>query len=206
MKGTRSRWLLALTAGALFVLLPAVPAHAGAGCHNSQIRDVAGTRVDLKDSCFVQTILRVKPGQAVTWTNRDSTEHAVAGVGGTWGDYSTFLLGKSVTYRFSRPGIYPYFCYVHPGMIGAVVVGDGGKATTTESSGAGVAPVTSPLTDTAAAAVVPKAPAKTVPASSSSGPWRTVALVTLGLLVAAAAGIGAQRLGLRRSHAGAGVS
>lgn len=205
MNVRRLRLFLAITAGLSFVLLPAVPAQAGAGCHNPEIRDVAGTRVDLEDSCFVQTILRVKPGQAVTWTNRDPTEHAVAGVGGAWGSYSTFLLGKSVTYRFSRTGIYPYFCYVHPGMIGAVVVGDGGKATATQSSDAGVFPVASPLSATSAAPAAPEAPATPVSASSP-GPWRTVALMALGLLVAVAAGIGARRLGLRRSNAGAGAS
>jgi len=200
MNARRLGLFLALAAGLSFVLLPAVPAHAVAGCHNSEIRDVAGTRVDLKDSCFVQTILRVQPGQAVTWSNRDSTEHGVTGVGGTWGDYTTFLRGKSVTYRFGRAGVYPYFCYVHPGMVGAVVVGDGGKATATESFGAGVIPVTSPLSDAKAAPAAAE-PASSPVSASSPGPWRVVALVTLGLLAAVGAGLAAQRLGFRRSHA-----
>lgn len=189
---------LAVAAGLSFVLLPAAPAHAGMGCHNPEIKDVAGTRVDLSDNCFVQTILRVKQGQSVTWTNRDATEHAVTGVAGTWGEYSTFLQGKSVSYRFTRPGIYPYFCYVHPGMVGAVVVGDGGKATTTESSDAGVVPVVShqPPANSAPAVAQPA----TDPVSASlSSPWRLIALVTLGLLVAAGAGLAAQRLGFGRS-------
>jgi plastocyanin len=200
MSTRRLGLFLALAAGLSFVLLPAVPAHAGAGCHNAEIKDVAGTRVDLRDNCFVQTILRVKPGQSVTWTNRDGTEHAVTGVAGKWGDYDTFLPGKSVTYRFSRPGIYPYFCYVHPGMVGAVVVGDGGKATTTESSDAGVVPVVSqPPHAKSAPAIVE--PASDPVSASSPSPWRLIALVTLGLLVAAGAGLAAQRLGLRRSQA-----
>jgi plastocyanin len=206
MTARRLSVLLALAAGLSLVILPAVPAHAGAGCHNPDIRDVAGTRVDLRDNCFVQTVLRVKPGQAVTWTNHDATEHAVTGVGGTWGDYATFLRGRSVTYRFSREGVYPYFCYVHPGMVGAVVVGNGGKASSTQSSDAGGVPIVSPPPAASVApATVPEAETKPVSASSTA-PWRTVALVTLGLLIAAAAGIGAQRLGLRRSQARAGVS
>jgi plastocyanin len=200
--------VLALAAGLTFVLLPTVPAHAGAGCHNAKIRDVAGTHVDLKDSCFVQTILRVQPGQAVTWTNRDGTEHAVTGVGGTWGDYTTFLNGRSVTYRFSRAGIFPYFCYVHPGMVGAIVVGNGGKATSTQSADGSVVPVLSPIPPRSDTGSVPAAdaPVNPVASSSSADPWRTVALVTLGLLAAVAAGVGARRLGVRRSHARAGVS
>ena len=32
---------------------------------------------------------------------------------------------KSVTYRFSEPGVYPYLCTYHVGMVGVVVVGNG---------------------------------------------------------------------------------
>jgi plastocyanin len=207
MNVRRLRVFLPLTVGFLFAIAPAAPAHAGGGgCHNPELADVAGTRVDLRDNCFVQTVLRVKPGQAVTWTNHDSTEHSVTGAGGTWGDYSTFLRGGSVTYRFGRPGVYPYFCYVHAGMVGAVVVGNGGKASSTQSSDAGVAAVYSPMpASSAASAVAPETETKRVSASSPD-PWRTIALVTLGLLVAAAAGIAAQRIGLWRSHAETGVS
>lgn len=204
MSVRRLRLFVFLTAGLSFVLLPAVPAHAGAGCHNPEIRDVAGTRVELRDNCFVQTILRVAPGQSVTWTNRDAVEHAVTGVGGTWGNYDTFLRGESVSYEFSRPGIYPYFCYVHPGMIGAVVVGDGGKATA-ESSSAGVVPGVSWL-PSARDTPAPAEPATNPVSASSPGPWRVVALVALGLLAATGAAVAAQRLGLRRwearAHAG----
>lgn len=207
MNVRRRRLFLGFTVGLVLAVVPAVPAHAGGGgCHNPELADVAGTNVDLRDNCFVQTILRVKPGQTVTWTNHDSTEHAVSGVGGTWGNYDTFLRGKSVSYKFSRPGIYPYFCYVHPGMVGALVVGNGGKASSTQSSDAGVAPIFSPQPGASVApATVAELETNAVSASSAD-PWRTVALVALGLMVAAAAGIGAQRLGLRRSQARAGVS
>jgi plastocyanin len=205
MNARRLGLFLALAAGLSFLLLPAVPAHAGGGCHNAVIKDVAGTRVDLRDNCFVQTILRVKPGQAVTWMNVDGTEHAVTGVGGTWGDYDTFRPGKSVTYRFRNAGVYPYFCYVHPGMVGAVVVGDGGNATTTESSGAGVIPVVSQPSPARSAPAVVEPPSDPVSASSPS-PWRLIALVTLGLLVAAGSGLAAQRLGLRRPQSRAHAS
>jgi plastocyanin len=204
MNARRVGLFLVLAAGLSFVL-PAVPAHAGAGCHNPDLKDVAGTRVDLRDNCFVQTILRVTPGKSVTWTNRDGTEHAVTGMAGTWGDYDTFLPGKSVSYRFTRPGIYPYFCYVHPGMVGAVVVGDGGKATKTEPSDAGLVPVVSqpPPAKSAPAVVEPAS----VPVSASSpSPWRLIALVTVGLLVAAGAVLAPQRLGLRRSQSRAHAS
>jgi hypothetical protein len=33
--------------------------------------------------------------------------------------------GESIQQTFSNSGVYPYFCFVHPGMIGVIVVGDG---------------------------------------------------------------------------------
>ncbi len=203
MKGTRLRLFLVLSAGLLFVMLPAVPARAGGGCHDAETMDVAGTHVDLKQLCFVQTVLRVKTSQPVTWTNRDDTDHTVTGIGGSWGSYDPIAQGRSVTYRFGTPGIFPYFCLLHPGMVGAVVVGNGGKPSTTESSTTGVVPVFSSPSPAGANALAERAPANPV---SSPGPWRTVALVTLGLLAAVAAGLGAQRLGIRRSHARARAS
>jgi plastocyanin len=199
MKERRLRVFLALTVGLVFVLLPTVPAHAGGGCHDAQTLDVAGTHVDLKGLCFVQTVLRVKLSQPITWTNSDSTQHTITGVGGSWGSYDSILPGESVTYRFTKAGIYPYFCLLHPGMVGAVVVGGGGKPSGTESATT-VFPVISSPSPAGSTSAVSRAPATSVSASSP-GPWRTVALVTLGLLVAAAAAFAAQRLGLRRSHA-----
>ena len=203
MKGRRLRLLVVLSIGLLFVLLPAVPARAGGGCHDPQTLDVAGTHVDLEQLCFVQTVLRVKSGQPVTWTNQDSTGHTVTGVGGSWGSYDTILSGKSVTYSFSKAGIFPYFCLIHPGMVGAVVVGGGGKPSGTESSTTGVFPVTSSPSPAGPGALAETAQANPV---SSPGPWRAVALVTSALLAAVGAGLAAQRLGLRRSHARARAS
>jgi hypothetical protein len=34
---------------------------------------------------------------------------------------------KSAAWRFERPGVYPYYCVIHPGMVGAVVVGGGSE-------------------------------------------------------------------------------
>jgi hypothetical protein len=60
-------------------------------------------------------------GDAVTFTNVDPFPHSVLGANATWGDYAGFRK-ESVTYRFSEPGVYPYVCTYHVGM---VVVGNG---------------------------------------------------------------------------------
>jgi hypothetical protein len=78
------------------------------------------------EACFTSTVLYVDRGTDVTWTNRDPMDHNVIGVGGTWGDLNlTLSRGDSVSYRFDEDGVFPYACWIHPGMIGAIVVGDG---------------------------------------------------------------------------------
>jgi hypothetical protein len=43
----------------------------------------------------------------------------------SWGNADDIAEGESVAYAFDNPGVYPYFCILHPGMVGAIVVGDG---------------------------------------------------------------------------------
>jgi plastocyanin len=102
-------------------------ANAGGGCmHGTGATTGRGDAVQMVDACFTSTVLYVDRGTEVTWTNRDATDHNVVGVGGSWGDPDTTIApGDSVSYRFDGDGVYPYACWIHPGMIGAIVVGDG---------------------------------------------------------------------------------
>ena len=101
-------------------------AHAsgGGGCGRA-VTDDDGTRVNIHNYCFGPTILRVRAGDTVTWVNRDTFPHTILGANGAWGGYETLRRGKEVTFRFVSSGVYPYVCTYHPGMIGAVVVGNG---------------------------------------------------------------------------------
>jgi plastocyanin len=109
--------------GAL-VLLPGVASASGGGGCGQPVTDERATGVDIEDFCFSPTIVRVGVGDAVTFTNVDPVPHSVLGANATWGDYAGFKK-KSMTYRFSEPGVYPYVCTYHVGMVGVVVVGDG---------------------------------------------------------------------------------
>ncbi len=142
-------------------------AWAGGGCfHELPPTDGTGDSVEMTANCFEATVLHVDSGTKVTWVNRDPYAHTVTGVGGTWGDLSEISHGGSVSYRFDANGVYLYSCLIHPGMVGAVVVGDG-------SGDAGLDP----------AAVVPQsadppAPeATTAPATSKSSAWIWSALL-----------------------------
>jgi hypothetical protein len=71
------------------------------------------------------TVLHAEAGQTVIWTNEDPAPHSVAGATVEWGNYTEHGQGESLSYRFDKPGTYPYYCFVHNGMTGAIVVGDG---------------------------------------------------------------------------------
>ena len=116
----------------------------GGGCHEP-VTDGRGTNVDLKGNCMITTILRVDPGDTVTFTNRDEIDHTVTGAGARSGDGTTFgsfepiPQGKSLSHTFPTNGVYVYYCIFHPGMVGAIVVGDGSGPG--DASGNGAAPL-----------------------------------------------------------------
>lgn len=114
------------------------PASAGGGCHNDVFSDETNTQVELSKNCFEPTVVRVAPGDTVTWTNSDPDPHTVTGAARTWGSDDKVNAGASVSYQFDETGVFPYFCYLHPSMVGAVVVGDGSAASAGPPADGGV--------------------------------------------------------------------
>jgi hypothetical protein len=76
-------------------------------------------------TCFTPTVLYAEAGTPITWTNETAETHDVAGATVEWGNYDDITPGQTVSYRFDKPGTYVYYCFLHPGMVGAVVIGDG---------------------------------------------------------------------------------
>lgn len=106
-------------------LVPGVAAASGGGGCGGPVTDGSGTTVEIEDFCFGPTILRVAPGESVTFVNLDRSPHTVLGANATWGGYDALKKGHEATYTFAEAGVFPYVCTWHPGMIGAIVVGDG---------------------------------------------------------------------------------
>jgi plastocyanin len=163
-------------------------ASGGGGCGRA-VTDRHGTTVSIRNYCFGPTILRVRPGQTVTWINRDPFPHSVLGVNGIWGAFDDLRRGNTVSYRFGRAGVYPYVCTFHVGMEGAVVVGSAsgpGLAGATVTSAGPVTRVFQPAAVADAASPVGALP--TVDAPSRSG-WAAGAAagVLIAVLVAVAA-------------------
>jgi plastocyanin len=122
--GTARRTLLVLAATAICSLaLPALPAFAGGGgCHGTATTG-EGDTVEISDGCFDPTTLQVDPGDRVTFVNLDPYVHNVSAVG--WGHLGDLNEGDSFQATFDEAGVYPFACQYHPGMTGAIVVGDG---------------------------------------------------------------------------------
>jgi plastocyanin len=113
------------------------PASAGGGaCHKGQpVTDERSSIVTITNNCFVATITRVDEGATITFVNEDDAPHTVTGANFSWGQTYVskgnepedpyLAKGDRFEQTFDDSGVYPYFCFLHPGMVGAVVVGDG---------------------------------------------------------------------------------
>lgn len=82
--------------------------------------------------------LEINVGDTVTWTNRDTTTHTVtSGTGpndpnsGQEFDSSPnfnpiIVPNAKFTHTFETAGEFPYYCTLHPSMVGTVIVSEGG--------------------------------------------------------------------------------
>ena len=172
---TRRALLLSLSIACCWGVL-SVPAAAGGGCHEAPRPFDARTQVvAMEDYCFSPAVVRIEPKQSITWVNRDMDAHTVTGVGGTWGRYDELGHGRRVTSSFSSAGVYPYFCALHPGMVGAGVVGDG-------VARGGVGEVNSGAVSSATEDTATDEVAASTPGSSSetgAAPWLWAAPIVL---------------------------
>jgi plastocyanin len=113
--------LLVVPVFSLGLLLPS-PALAGGGCH-AGLTEGEGDTVAMSKACFRPGILRVDPGAQIRFVNKDPLAHNVTANG--WGFFEDMEEGDAFRATFGESGIYPFACTYHPGMTGAIVVGDG---------------------------------------------------------------------------------
>jgi plastocyanin len=153
------------------------PAKAGGGC--TDVSAGHSTTVDLKSFCVIPTLIRVTPGSEVTFVNRDPMTHVIVGAGFAWGSEDELAPGESFSATFDRDGVYPFQCYLHPGMSGAVLVGDANGRGAATSTG-----VTLPAVSNGATIVSPTPAARSAGASADS-PWPGAIAAALGLAIVA---------------------
>jgi plastocyanin len=190
----RRGMLLCVMVGAVIVVL-VVPgaALAGGGCHGGVTQnDATGEKVAtvrLIDSCFSASVTTVDPGTPITFVHADiGVTHNVGG--NQWGHFDDMIEGDAFTVTFDGAGVYPFACQYHPGMTGAIVVGDGDGA----GNGAGIKvepfEASAPQTVTRVVAQEEGLPAGLV-----------VAAGVVGLALGAAVAFGLKRSGGKRTTA-----
>jgi plastocyanin len=80
---------------------------------------------NLTTNAFSPNPIQVSVGTSVTWTNNDAEPHTVnAGENATpSGQFDSYIPPtRTFEYTFTEAGEYPYFCILHPNMIGKVIV------------------------------------------------------------------------------------
>lgn len=79
--------------------------------------------VAITSTAFSPSVVTVKKGTAVTWTNKDTANHAIAGDDAASGLHSPQLKpNESYTHTFATAGTYHYTCAINPALSGTVTV------------------------------------------------------------------------------------
>lgn len=78
--------------------------------------------VGIDNFAFEPRALTVKAGTTVTWLNRDDVPHLIISSTGKFANSKVLDTDQKHAVTFDVPGEYPYFCSVHPKMVGRIVV------------------------------------------------------------------------------------
>ena len=78
--------------------------------------------IQVLDTRFSPYTLTVPAGTTVSWTWNTMLDHTVVVGAANSTIRSEGQTTGSFSYRFDNPGTYTYFCSVHPGVTGTVVV------------------------------------------------------------------------------------
>ncbi|MFW5714162.1 MAG: cupredoxin domain-containing protein [Brevefilum sp.] len=84
-----------------------------------------GVEVVMQGNTFQPQEITISTGTTITWTNEDAVDHTVTS--GTRGSPTEMFdasvgAGETFSFTFDEPGTYEYFCSIHPGMDGTVIV------------------------------------------------------------------------------------
>ncbi|MBZ5591788.1 MAG: metallophosphoesterase [Acidobacteriia bacterium] len=81
----------------------------------------SASQINIDNFSFSPGVSTVPAGTNVTWTNHDDIPHNVIS---TEKHFASPVLetDQSFSFRFEKPGSYPYYCSIHPKMTGKLVV------------------------------------------------------------------------------------
>ena len=124
----------AIALGSFFVLFAIVGGltvpYAFASDATVQVTMAEGSGVpgceETSDGCYLPTEIAVHVGDTVSWSNTDTAAHTVTSgtaAEGPSGFFDSQLMIAGATFEWTptQAGEYPYFCMVHPWMVGTVI-------------------------------------------------------------------------------------
>jgi plastocyanin len=124
----KSKWMIGLLLIGALMLAACGGTSSGAygGGTSTGVNGGGTAQVVMKNISFQPSQITVATGTTVTWTNEDSVAHTVTS--GTRGnptglfDSGDIAGGGTFSYTFDQPGTYDYYCRIHQGMNGQVIV------------------------------------------------------------------------------------
>jgi plastocyanin len=103
---------------------PAPPAAAAPGAPAAMAMGGHSTiDITMSGLAYSPAAITVAPGSTVKWTNMEDAPHTITSKGGGMLKSKTLQKGGSFSFQFATPGVYAYYCTVHPNMTGTVSVG-----------------------------------------------------------------------------------
>jgi plastocyanin len=73
-------------------------------------------------SRFNPAVVKVNVGTVVTWKNSTAVFHTVTSRTRGWSFKKSLRQNGTASFTFRKPGTYAYYCIVHPGMAGKILV------------------------------------------------------------------------------------
>lgn len=98
-----------------FVVGAAAPAAIGTAGAASGAPDPVTHTVTMEATRFEPAVLTIRPGDSITWVNKDPFPHTAASEAAGFGS-PVILAGKSWTHTFEKKGDFDYVCTLHPTM------------------------------------------------------------------------------------------
>jgi plastocyanin len=93
-----------------------------------EVNDAGEAQILLENIAFVPAVASIPAGTTVVWVNQDTVPHtATAGTrDAPSGDFDSGTMeeGATFSFTFDVPGRYDYFCAIHPGMDGVIVIAE----------------------------------------------------------------------------------
>src|SRR5262250_2861692 len=81
----------------------------------------SATEVRVDNFTFAPDTLTVPVNSTVTWVNKDDIPHVIASNDGLFKS-KALDTDQKYSYTFTKAGTYPYYCSIHPKMVGKIVV------------------------------------------------------------------------------------